>query len=257
LSVRRDMGSFGESQGPAVLRAVVFDLGNTLVSYFTHAQWPGVLAEALDEVADCLRDRDLLRVAPEQREQRVREQRRPSGSLRVRPLLERLRRIFGLSEADLSDGLDDLLCRRFMTPIFACARLHDDALPVLEALRRRGLRTGILSNTPWGSPASLWREELARHGLRDAVDAEAFCEDVGWRKPDARAFRFILRRLRVEPGESLFIGDDPEWDIAGPRAIGMKATLIDRIGDQAHEGENPIRDLWEFLERLWPQGASE
>jgi FMN phosphatase YigB (HAD superfamily) len=49
-----------------------------------------------------------------------------------------------------------------------------------------GFRTGIISNSPWGSPANLWRAEVQRLELLDAVDVTAFCGDVGWRKP-ARA----------------------------------------------------------------------
>jgi FMN phosphatase YigB (HAD superfamily) len=36
---------------------------------------------------------------------------------------------------------------------------------------------------PLGGPAASWKEELARHGRLDQVDAVVFCVDVGWRKP--------------------------------------------------------------------------
>ena len=106
---------------------------------------------------------------------------------------------------------------------------------------------GILSNTPWGSPAEPWREELARHGLLDAVDAGVFCRDVGWRKSDPRPFEFICRTLGVRPASCLFVGDDPRWDLAGARAVGMDARLIDRIGAAHPPGENALRSLDDLL----------
>jgi hypothetical protein len=46
--------------------------------------------------------------------------------------------------------------------------LDRDALPLLESIRQRGIKTAIVSNTPWGSSASVWRNELARHGLLES-----------------------------------------------------------------------------------------
>ena len=49
-------------------------------------------------------------------------------------------------------------------------------------------------------------------------------------KPDQRPFKHLLQKLNVNPEESLFVGDNPRWDIDGPRALGMKTLLIDRTG---------------------------
>ena len=179
--------------------AVIFDLGNTLVSYYTREEWPTVLEEAIGRVNALLEGRGLLRVSVDELPECVRAERGEREDYRVVPLEERLGRIFDLPDVDLD------VCRCFMKPIFALARTYDDALPILKKLRRRGLKTGILSNTPWGSPAELWREELGRHGLLDAIDAVVFCRDVGWRKPDPRPFEFICRKLGIAPADCLFV----------------------------------------------------
>ena len=226
-------------------KAVGFDLGNTLVSYYTREQWPGVLSEAIDAVAGLLERHGRLRVPRDDLPARVEPERGEVGDHRVRPLAGRLGRIFGLS-ADELPRLADEACQAFLAPTFAVARLHKDVLPTLAELRRRGVRTGILSNTPWGSPGDLWRGELARHGLLDAVDAAVFCTDVDWRKPDRRPFDLLCERLGVRPAECLFVGDDPRWDMAGPAAIGMPALLIDRTG----RDPDAIRSLDQLLDRL-------
>jgi HAD superfamily hydrolase (TIGR01662 family) len=230
--------------------AVIFDLGNTLVSYYTNAEWPGVLAECIDAVAERLRERGLLTVDPAGLAPRAEAERGTPDDYRVVPLEERLVRIFDLGGVALAADVMPEMSRLFTRPIFARARLHDDVPPALAELHRRGLKTGILSNMPWGCPAILWREELDRHRLLTAVDAAAFCRDCGYRKPAPQAFEFITGKLGVAMDRCLFVGDDPRWDIAGPHAIGMDAVLIDRRAPEDVTDAGAIRDLPQLLDRF-------
>jgi putative hydrolase of the HAD superfamily len=223
--------------------AVIFDYGNTLVSYWSREEWPVLLDAAIAEVSDYLRERGRLRARPDEIALRVKAERVEDGDNRVRPMEGRLRRIFELADHDLEGGAALEMCRRFLKPMFARGRRCDDVLPALQAVRERGLITGILSNLPWGSPSEPWRDEFARFDLLDAVNDVAFCRDCGWRKPARQAFDFILGKLGVTPDRCLFIGDDPRWDIAGPEAIGMDCLLIDRTG----ANPDAIHDLNDVL----------
>ncbi len=197
---------------------VLFDLGNTLVSYYELRDFPPILQAAIGEVERFLGTKaEGERVAAEDFE---------AKDFCVRPLEGRLRCIF--PNAAWSEDIAVEACRRFLGPIFALARVYDDVLPTLDALRAQGVKMGIVSNTPWGSPAGLWREEMARLGLTDAVDVLVFCPDCGWRKPARPIFDHALARLGASPEQCVFVGDDPRWDIAGPQALGMEAVLIDR-----------------------------
>jgi putative hydrolase of the HAD superfamily len=232
-----------------LVKAVLFDLGNTLIWYYGRPEIPQILREAVTEVENFLRDMGLLRVSQEEMWRRMeKEENYEAKDYSVRPLEGRLARVF-----QLDPGSEELLataCRCFMKPIFARARLYEDSLPVLRELRSRGFKTAIVSNTSWGSPAALWREELARHGLSEQVDATVFCRDVGWRKPDRRIFEFTLEKLQADAGDCVFVGDDPNWDMAGPRSFGMKAILIDRQGQFQGTEEESIRSLYELLTRI-------
>jgi len=83
--------------------------------------------------------------------------------------------------------------------------------------------------------------------LRELVNADVFCRDVGWRKPAKQIFQFALEKLQTSPKECIFVGDDPNWDVAGARDAGMKAILIDRRG-QFQEADS-IKNLYELLDR--------
>jgi putative hydrolase of the HAD superfamily len=226
------------------MQAVLFDLGNTLIEYFQHHEFPAILRRAISTVQSFLRDEGLLTVDDDATWRRVAAEDHESPDYAVRTLEARLTRIF--QHADPTPTILNVMCQSFLHPIFAKGRVFDDATPVLEVLRCRGVQTGIVSNTPWGSPASLWREEIHRLSIDGHVDAAVFCRDVGWRKPARRIFEYALAKLHVNPPDCVFVGDDPRWDLVGPRSIGMSALLLDRHATT--RDPNVIRDLSELLE---------
>ena len=229
---------------------VLFDLGGTLVHYFEMAEFPDILEQSITSVQSYLRGRGLLHVSLETMWQKVREENYEAEDYCVRPMEERLFRIFHLNDTDKSDSLGTAMCQRFMKPVFDRAHCYEDALPTIQALRSEGFKTAIISNTTWGSPASLWRQELVRHGLDKQVDTIVFCRDVGWRKPAKQIFEFTLERLHVLPADCIFVGDDPRWDLVGPETIGIKAILLERRGPVHSAGEHSIQTLYQLRDRL-------
>jgi len=209
------------------IRAILFDLGNTLVGYYTSGEFPVVLrrcvrecASALGQTEDRGRDEDLF--------ERALLLNREQSDYAVWPLSARLQELFGAYES-IDEASAEALATTFLKPIFAIARLDPQAIPLLEALRGRGIKTAIVSNTPWGSPASAWRAELSRHGLLDKVDATVFCMDVGWRKPHRAPFDRALSLLDVAPADALFVGDDHRWDIVGAQNAGLRPVLLESV----------------------------
>jgi len=101
--------------------------------------------------------------------------------------------------------------------------LYDDAPPVLAALRRAGLRIGLVSNS-----ARDVREFALHHDLE--IDAGISSFHHGRTKPHASIFRAVLDLLEVEPAEAVMVGDTLADDIEGARALGMRAILLDRDG---------------------------
>lgn len=99
------------------------------------------------------------------------------------------------------------------------------AAALLDELRRRGLRTGLVSNFDHRLPAVLEALDLAAR-----FDAVVLPADAGAAKPDARIFRLALERLGVAAGEALYVGDDAEDDIAGATAAGLRALDVSTAG---------------------------
>lgn len=229
--------------------AVLFDLGGTLVEYFGRADFPGVLKECIGSVRAYLEQEGIGPPGEKALQERAAAENFEAEDGRVRPLEDRLQRIFRIDSARPNDRLVPEMCDAFVRPIFQRGRLFEDAVPALEALKSRGIITAIVSNTTWGSPAGLWREEVARRALTPHLDAVVFCRDVGWRKPAPPIFDFALTKLNRAPAECIFVGDDPRWDVAGPRAVGMDALLLDRSSGSTDD-DSAITRLSELLERL-------
>jgi putative hydrolase of the HAD superfamily len=120
-----------------------------------------------------------------------------------------------VSGADLLPALTDAIS----------FRAYPDALPALEALAAAGLQLAVIAN--WD--VSL-RDVLARFGLAARFGAIVTAAEVGIGKPDAAPFRAALDRLGIEAERAVHVGDDPVTDVAGARAAGLSALLLDRSG---------------------------
>ena len=84
-------------------------------------------------------------------------------------------------------------------------------------------RLTIVSNTH--DPALVPR--LARRfGLNTAVDRVISSVTVGWRKPHRVIFETALRESGAAADDSVFIGDNWEADVEGPRLVGMSAIYV-------------------------------
>ncbi len=105
--------------------------------------------------------------------------------------------------------------------------LYDDTVEVLAMLRARGLQVAALSNWDY----SLHRV-LRLLGIYAAFDTVVASLEEGVEKPDPRLFAIIRERLGVEPEEAWHVGDDPIDDVQGALGAGMRATLLDRGGDE-------------------------
>lgn len=212
------------ARGP--IRAVLFDLGGTLVDYGGRP-WPEVERGAFEALASHLRALGY-----------------PVPAGFVDAGLARMRRAWDdvaalrvhltfpvLFERYLGDGLvlirpeDHAACgERLIAACRAGTTLVPGAVEVLAALRDRGIRTGLVSNTMW--PASVHREDLAAFGLAPYLEVAVFSSEHGRWKPDPRIFRDALALLGVAPGEAAFVGDRYEADVVGAEAAGMIGVLF-------------------------------
>ena len=109
---------------------------------------------------------------------------------------------------------------------------------LLETLRDRGLKLGVVSNAM--DPPGLLHRDLEQFGVAGLLDVAVFSSEVGWRKPHAAIFERALQRLGVDASRTLFVGDTLASDIAGAAAVGMRTcqALWFRV-DENHDAPEP------------------
>lgn len=143
-------------------------------------------------------------------------------------------------------GLDlapDVLFADFDTALDH-ARPMPHAHEVLEALRARGMKVGIVTNG-WVDPQTRC---LDRCDLTGRVDDVVISRAVGLSKPDPGIYALALERLGVPAAETWFVGDSPRNDVAGPQAAGLRAAFLPT--GHALNGERPdavLRNLRDVL----------
>lgn len=126
---------------------------------------------------------------------------------------------------------------RFRAGIVEHLHLDGRTRDMLERLKKR-YRLGLVTN---GTSATQ-RRKLRKLCLENLFDAVTISGEVGFKKPDPRAFQHALQQLGILPAAVIFVGDDPISDIAGARALGMIAVQVG--------GNGPIDSVCELEEWL-------
>ena len=93
---------------------------------------------------------------------------------------------------------------------------------MLADLRQRGLRLGVLSDSP------LVAEKLRYLGIDSFWSVTLAADEVGALKPDPLPFRYIAERIGVATGQVLFVGNSYRYDIVGARNVGMLTAHFSR-----------------------------
>lgn len=134
------------------------------------------------------------------------------------------------------------------------AALHeipDETSTVLQCLKARGKRVGLISNADVMEVAA-WGQSKIRH----LFDSTIFSCEVGCVKPEKTIYELSLRELDVSPSESVFVGDGGSNELEGAKNVGMATIMItgiimqlwpDRIADRKPHADFVIERLSELI----------
>ena len=218
-----------------MLRAIVFDLDNTLVDFMK------MKSAAVEAAIEGMIDAGL--------------------DLPREEISKRIDAIYQLQGLEYQRVFDELLESQLghidpkilASGIVAYRRGRGSALVLyphvqmtLLELAKRGIRLGVVSDAP---EAQVWLR-LCDLGLQHTFDAVVTFDDTRERKPSPAPFREVLQRLGVAADEALMIGDWAERDVVGGRSLGMK-TAFARYGDTFATKESgadyDIDDVFELV----------
>jgi HAD superfamily hydrolase (TIGR01509 family) len=205
-----------------MVRAVLFDLFETLVTE-SGTRPPGV--SSLAPLLGC--DRDAF-----SREWKARRHDVTTGRLSFRQAIGDVTSALGCP-ADEST-LQQLSEQRLRAKAVPFGQIENHILDMLDGLRSRGLRLGVISNCMAEDVAAWPHSSLAAR-----FDCAVFSFEVGVAKPDPEIYREATRRLKVDVSHTWFVGDGENEELPGAE----------------HAGLRPLRATW-FLRR-WPHFRDE
>ena len=93
---------------------------------------------------------------------------------------------------------------------------------MLQALRKKGIVTGVITN----GPSYLQNHKMDESGLRPYLDLVIVSGDVGVHKPDPALFLYACDKVQLLPADCMYVGDHPVNDIAGALSAGMQAVRM-------------------------------
>lgn len=120
---------------------------------------------------------------------------------------------------------------------------------LLESLRSRGLRLGLVSNA--FDPGWLLHRDLEQMGIAERIDFAVFSSELGKRKPHPEIFERALEALEVTPDEALFVGDRLYEDVRGAAELGMQTVqALWFRADEHPEGGEPDHQAFTQMDVL-------
>ncbi|MCD6495726.1 MAG: TIGR02253 family HAD-type hydrolase [Candidatus Aenigmarchaeota archaeon] len=110
---------------------------------------------------------------------------------------------------------------------------YPHVIPTLLRLKEKGYLLGVVSDAP---RMRAWLR-LAAMKISDFFDVVVTLDDSGKQKPDPTSYSIALKKLGVKPDEAVFVGDNTNRDIAGAKKLGM-TTVLAKYGEWSKPGKN-------------------
>ena len=211
------------------IKAVLFDLGNTLVKlWIPETVYHRILTSS--KINRSIKEiREALMKAQKDSERLKYEQ--LFGKI---PYEEYWNKRDGLVLRHLGLPPDRKLLKKIQTRWFDYAEcpLFPDVKPVLSKLRERGLKMGIISTG--------YEQDINAITQKTGLQKDLFQVIVGAdtlkkTKPDPEVFKYALTKLKVKPQETLFVGDEIDADYRGAQSAGIHALLIQRTQNKTSQ----------------------
>ena len=225
------------------IRAVMFDLGNTLMHAVAPDMWPEVIRRGNQSLMDFLCNRDILTECDtftDEFNQRLRQYYAERDVQMVETstflVLKEL-----LAEKGYAD-VSDTVIRESLDEHYAVTqknwRLEKDTITCLEALQQANYKMGIISNA--GDDRDV-QQLIKRFNIDPYFELVLTSAACGYRKPHQRIFELALEYFNVRAEEVAMVGDTLDADILGANQMGMYSIWITRRVENPLEGELPVQ----------------
>ena len=127
----------------------------------------------------------------------------------------------------LEDGAAESWFASYLLEYVRAWRLHDDALPCLDALDVAGIRIGMITN----GDRTFQQAKLDAMGLDGRIEHLVTSGEFGIAKPDPSIFAHACAGFGVHPAQAMYIGDRLATDAIGAADAGLSGVWLNRSGE--------------------------
>ncbi len=208
-----------------MIKAVTFDLWNTLISYKDYASLRIAYLTALLHKEKLGHEREVVRQAYTSVQDYWRLN--PLKEHRFVPAKDRVEMILRKLGVKVDQDVRLAIVRYFEEVLLEDPpTLHDGVKVTLESLYGK-YPIGLISDSGL-TPGRILRRVLAVRGILKFFRFTIFSDEVGYNKPNPIIFKQALKLLGAQPKEIIHVGDLPETDITGAKRMGMLTVWINR-----------------------------
>lgn len=189
-----------------MVKAVIFDMYETLITLYESPLYFGTQI-ASDADIEEEKFQEIWRAA---------ETDRTIGKITLEKILEK---ILKANDCYSEAKMNLIVNKRIRSREAAFEHLHKDIIPMLSALKQKGVLIGLISNC-YSEEAMLIKQSV----LYPYFDAVCLSFDEGLQKPDPAIFKRCLEMLNVQAEDCLYVGDGGSNELEAAETVGMKAV---------------------------------
>ena len=188
-----------------MIKAVIFDMYETLITHYNCPLYFGT-----EMAADAGIPKEVFLPL-----WRKTDDARTLGKIKTEKVVENI-----LKECDCyaEELLQKLINKRTQTKTECFNHIHPQILPMLKALKEKGISIGLISNCYFEEAEVIKKSELFTF-----FDVSFLSCEQGVKKPNTEIFNRCINALSVKPEECLYIGDGGSLELETARKIGMNA----------------------------------
>lgn len=186
-----------------MIKAVIFDMFETLI---THYACPLYFSQQMADDADIPVENFLSMWRPSESDRSI-------GKISFEGIIEKILRENNCYSEKL---LNDIVAKRVETKRECFKQMHKDIVPMLKALKEKGILIGLISNCFSEEAIAIRESEVF-----PLFDIACMSYEQGVQKPDEEIYYRCMNKLGVKPEECLYIGDGGSYELETARKVGM------------------------------------
>ena len=213
------------------VKAIIFDIGQTLVEYQVPLNWSALYRPAFESIEN----KYGLHISE-------------GEYMHIGEVLAKYNTRINPREKEVSSDIifseKNAIKKDFYGYFRSDVRIYPEAEDVLAKIKSEQFITGTLSDVAYGMDNEFALSDIKP--LLQYIDFPYTSNDTGYRKPSERGLEMLADKMNISLSEMVFVGDEKK-DMECAKNAGAVAVLINRTDEKREYGQDfEIKNLREL-----------